>query len=435
MTHHYLFVVWDGGGTVPPVLGLARRLAARGHGVTVMSDAVVEAEARFAGARFVPFTEAPNRTGRGREHDTLQDWKTTSPVAMIAGIRDEVFCGPAPRYARDVAAEIDRGGYDAVACEGMLIGALVAAEAARLPHAALWPIFDIRPIPGRTPAGMGLFPATGVLSRLRERAVSAFFRRLMGRGLEPVNAARAALGLAPLSHPFDQYERADRSLLMTSRHYDFPGPMLPNMRYVGPQLDDPAWTEAWTPPAGRTPLVLASFGTTFQNQAEAYRKLIGALSALPVRGVVTLGQVFSREDFPAAANLQVVGSAPHAQVFPHASLVVSHGGHGTTTKALAAGLPQVVIPFGRDQFDNAARVVHAGAGLMVKPRARESAMSDAIARVLGDPAFRAAAQRLAGAMREEMQDDPAVRELEALPGLRRMPTSSGERRRNVSRAS
>lgn len=418
MSHRYLFVVWDGGGTVPPVLGLARRLCARGHQVTVLADAVVEPEARAAGASFVPFTSAPNRTGRGKDDDPIQDWAAASPVAMMGRMRDRLMCGPAGQYARDVTAEIARGRYDAVASEGMIIGALVAAEASGLPHAALWPIFDIRPIEGRPPMGLGLLPATHVLARWRDRAMSAFFMRVMGTGLPAINEARAALRLGPLDHPFDQYGRADRSLLMTSRHYDFPGPMLPNMRYVGPQLEDPAWAESWTPPAGQDPLVLATLGSTFQNQAATYAKLIRALGQLPVRGVVTLGKVFAPADFPSPPNLQVVTSAPHAAVFPHACLAVVHGGHGTTTKALAAGLPLVVVPLGRDQFDNGARVVHAGAGIMVKPSAGESAIRDAVARVLGDPAYRLAARRLADAMRAESEDDPAVQEMEALPGLR-----------------
>ena len=62
--------------------------------------------------------------------------------------------------------------------------------------------------------------------------------------------------------------------------------------------------------------------------------------------------------------------APHSEVLRHASAVVTHAGHGTVLKALAAGVPVVAIPLGRDQLDNAARVAHHGAGLRLKPKAR-----------------------------------------------------------------
>jgi hypothetical protein len=93
MSQRFLLVVWDGGGTIPPLMGVARRLCRRGHHVTVMSDSVVEPEARAAGADFVSFTHAPNRTGRGREHDPIRDWEGGSPITMIGKMRDHPMCG------------------------------------------------------------------------------------------------------------------------------------------------------------------------------------------------------------------------------------------------------------------------------------------------------------------------------------------------------
>ena len=52
----------------------------------------------------------------------------------------------------------------------------------------------------------------------------------------------------------ENFERADRLLLMTSRAFEyeqFTPP--PNVRITGPRLDDPAWAGDWTPPAGTSP--------------------------------------------------------------------------------------------------------------------------------------------------------------------------------------
>ena len=38
MRRTYLFALKDAGGTVPPEIGVARRLAARGHNVVVLGD-------------------------------------------------------------------------------------------------------------------------------------------------------------------------------------------------------------------------------------------------------------------------------------------------------------------------------------------------------------------------------------------------------------
>ena len=53
-TKRYLMAFWDGGGLVPPLLGIAKRLIARGHSVHVLSDPTVEAKALAAGCTFAP---------------------------------------------------------------------------------------------------------------------------------------------------------------------------------------------------------------------------------------------------------------------------------------------------------------------------------------------------------------------------------------------
>lgn len=102
----------------------------------------------------------------------------------------------------------------------------------------------------------------------------------------------------------------------------------------------------------------------------------------------------------------------HADVLPSCSAVLSHGGHGTVIKALAAGVPLVVAPLGRDQPGNAVRVVHAGAGLRVGKKASAAALRNAIARVLDEPGYRAAARRMAATLAAERDEGLVVDELE-----------------------
>jgi UDP:flavonoid glycosyltransferase YjiC (YdhE family) len=92
--------------------------------------------------------------------------------------------------------------------------------------------------------------------------------------------------------------------------------------------------------------------------------------------------------------------------------VITHGGHGTVMKALIAGVPLVVVPLGRDQPDNAGRVVHAGAGIRLRKNATASALRAAVSRVTKDPRYRAAARRMAARLASERDDNRAVDELE-----------------------
>jgi UDP:flavonoid glycosyltransferase YjiC (YdhE family) len=91
----------------------------------------------------------------------------------------------------------------------------------------------------------------------------------------------------------------------------------------------------------------------------------------------------------------VRGHVPHGTVLPHMSAVVTHAGMSSVATALAAGVPMVCVPQGRDQPLNAARVEELGAGLNVSPDAPAEALAVAVRAVLADGAFRSAAQRLA----------------------------------------
>lgn len=61
-----------------------------------------------------------------------------------------------------------------------------------------------------------------------------------------------------------------------------------------------------------------------------------------------------------APDVHIAGYIPHSLLLPHARLIVHHGGIGTATQALRAGLPQLVVPHCNDQFDNAARLERMG---------------------------------------------------------------------------
>jgi MGT family glycosyltransferase len=186
-------------------------------------------------------------------------------------------------------------------------------------------------------------------------------------------------------------------------------------------LDDPSWVEPWLPPPGDEPLVLVALSTTYQDQQRALQRVADALGALPLRGVVTTGPALDPQALSASANVQVVSSAPHAAILPHAAAVVTHAGHGTVMKALAADVPMLCMPMGRDQNDNAARVVAHGCGLRLRPTAGTAAITRAIRRLIDEPTFRRGARDLGVAIRDAARNSTAVDELEALPASHLIP--------------
>jgi len=431
MGKHFLFVMWNGGGTVAPELGLARQLMARGHRVTVLGDETIARDASAAGTAFVGYRHARNLRA-----DALDDWQATSPPEAIGRAITRVICGPALDVARDVLAVHAEDPADCVTACVFLPGALVAAERAGVPSVVLCPNVDLRPAPGRPGFGPGLHPLEGPDGLARDAEIWGMCRELFATGQPALDAARRELGLEPTSHLWDEYDRAGRVLLLTSRHFEYPYEPPPNTVFAGPVLDDPFWAEAAdVPPADSRPLVLVSLGSSFQNQLEQYRRIVTALADLPVDGLVTLGGVFDPFELEAPANVRIVRSAPHGPLLERASILVSHCGHGSVMKALAAGVPMLCMPISREQPENAARVDWHGAGIRLDPGAASADIRMALARMLDDDRFASNARVLGRKIRSEVDEGIAVRELEAVVGSTRVQRSRAAASDGASRTS
>jgi UDP:flavonoid glycosyltransferase YjiC (YdhE family) len=120
------------------------------------------------------------------------------------------------------------------------------------------------------------------------------------------------------------------------------------------------------------------------------------------------------ETFHAPKNVTLLPSAPHDEVMKEISLVVTHGGHGTVSRALFHGLPLLVIPGGPETNDNAARVEAHGAGLALPSTASETEIAVALNRLVTEPHFRIAARRLGHMIADEVKSAPLVGEMEEI---------------------
>lgn len=410
----YLFTMSDAGGNVPPELSVARGLVERGHDITILGDPTIEDEVVAIGAYFLEWRTAPRRVSRLREDDLIRDYELRTPPQQVALMREILF-GWAPGYAADTADALRASRYDAVVSCFFLVGSQIAAEAHGLRYAVLVPNLWGEPGTGLPPFGPGLQPAHGPLGRGRDALMTRVATRLWNKALPELNGLRHEFGLAPVSGVFEQFHGARRLLVLTTQAFDFPATRMPtNLRYTGPMIDDPTWVAPWTPPPGDDPLVLVALSTTFQDQERALGRIVDALAGLPVRAVVTTGPAVDPQSVHAPDNVQVVESAPHAAILPLATAVVTHAGHGIVMKALAADVPMLCMPMGRDQNDNAARVVAHGAGLRLRPSAASSSIARAVRRLIDEPAFKQGAARLGDAIRADARQSAAVDELEDL---------------------
>lgn len=421
----YLFAIWDGGGAVAPELGVARRLIENGHQVRVLADPTLRAQVATVGATFSPWVRAPHRTSNDPSGDVVKDWEVRTPFEGLRRMRDRLIGGPAELVASETAEQIGDYSPDALMADYFMLGAMIAAQGAGLPVAAVMPNIWALPVRGVPPIAAGFPLAQGVPGRVRDAMLIALVNRVFAKGLPALNQVRDRHGLRPLRSFYDQVLGVDRIFVLSSSTFDYASPFVPaNVSYAGPVLDEPQWAVPWVPPWSEDdarPLILVGLSSTFQNQGDLLQRIIDALSTMPVRAVVTTGPMIDADALTANSNVSVVRAVPHGPIMEKAALVVTHCGHGTALKALAAGVPMVCLPMGRDQDDTAARIVHHGAGVRLAPNASAEKIRRAVAEVLERDSYRLAAAQLSSSITAELASSRLVEELGSLASKPNQP--------------
>lgn len=238
----FLLAVIDGGGTVPPALGVAADLVRRGHQVRVLADPTIEVAALAAGCAFSPWQEAPHFDSRVEQTAMIAAVEGRNPYRLLRALRSFAGQGMTKRYADDVITTAQAFPVDAVLAEGAVPGIVIGALGTRLPTAALMPNIYLRPTVGSPLLGTGWRPGRGVMGRARDRLAPKAARWLLDRTLPRMNAVLTGYEQPPIRELFEVLDRCTRVLVMTSPSFDFVPARLPdNVRYVGPQRSACWW--------------------------------------------------------------------------------------------------------------------------------------------------------------------------------------------------
>lgn len=340
-----LFVTWDGGGNVSPALGIGHELRARGHRVRFLGHPAQSESLSVAGMEVLPSHHA--RAFSGVEPQ--------SPLSLIAAFGDRGM-------GRDLLAAVADRPAGLVVVDCLMFGALDAARHAGLRYAVLEHFYDDYYEHGCLRGPLGL--------------------SLKLRGLAPRRAlASAKVRVVTTVPELDQPVRPTPSLVRT-------GPVVEHAPVAPGRYSDQ--------------MVLISLSTfAFAGMTDCLQRLIDATARLDARVVVTTGPAVDPADLRVPHGVEVHRFVRHVELMPQASLLIGHGGHGTTMQALAHDLPVVVMPMNdlSDQPLVGKSVENAGAGRVVPKKASVADLACVIATLLADGPHRLAAARLGEAIR------------------------------------
>lgn len=242
--------------------------------------------------------------------------------------------------------------------------------------------------------------------------VSAFRPHLHRLIAPALDRLRQSLGLPPDPECTMLYRYLRLSPVPMSYHRALELPPTTHVVQTLPFDGDGQELSGWVDRLPRRPTVYASLGTAYNQTPGIFEAILDALREEPINLIVTVGDGRDPSSFSAQPpNVRVVRYLPQSLLFPYCNAVVTHGGFGTLTTALAHGLPMVIIPIAADQPDNARRCAELGLAHVIVPSQRTpGTIRDAVRDVLATSSFRENAQR----MRADMLALPPLQETVSL---------------------
>lgn len=408
-------------GHLYPAVPIVRELSRRGH-ETVLCTLASQVEAvRRLGIDTRPLSPAVERI-------ELDDYRArTVPEKGRRALA--TFAARAAHEAPDLARQIDAHDPDHILIDVNCWGAATVAAASGRSWSMYSPYLLMLSSREAPPFGMGLAPMHGPLGRLRDAIVRGIGRFGTDRTVLPVlNPLRTRHGLPELRHFEQLFSEPPLLLALTAEGFEYRRSDWPaNVRFVGPMNWSPSERSSPEPETYlekmRDPLILVTCSTERQRDK---RLVHVALQTLPSAGMSVLATTAAHDpaQFTVPPGSMVTRYVSHDEVLERAACVVCHGGMGITQKALAAEVPVVVVPFGRDQWETARRVLVAGAGASLSPRRLTSERLHAAVQTALDS--RAGARVVSRAYAAAGGPPAAAAAIEGLATARPMPSTAGD---------
>jgi len=417
---HCILIPIGSAGDVHPLVGLGASLRRRGHRVTLVTNPKFEPLATRLDLEFAPLGTVEQFEQVSQDPDL---WHPRKGFQLVArwGMLETIK----PIY--EFLQQHYQPGETVVAAQVTALGARIAHDRLGIPLATihLQPavLLSVHESPVLPPLWLG--PR---VPKFLKRFQYWLGDRLVGdRILAPAtNAFRAGLGLPPVQRVISRWWHSpQRVVCLFPQWYAPPQPDWPAGTV---QTGFPMWDEHATQPeseefreylAGGPPPVVFTPGSAMKHGHFFFAAAAEACRQRSVRGLF-LTRYADQLPAPLPAEIRHFDFVPFSRVLPQAAALVHHGGIGSVAQALAAGIPQLVMPMAHDQPDNAARVERLGVGRsLAVSKFRGPAVAQALAAIQDDPAITRRCRDLAGRIDRHQPLEDAATHVEALIGADR----------------
>lgn len=359
MKRHFIVVAVGSAGDVHPLAAVARALKSRGHRVTFMASGFF---ANLADQMRLDFVEL---SSKAEYEAAMQDPDLWHPSRGFKAIWK--------RIGIHTQANLDwiRAHSEAntvLVGSTLAFSARIARDCLNIPMATVH-LAPMALMSAMDPPQMRKYALPKWLPLSWVKMIWSVSERFL---IDPViapdiNAARFSVKLPPVKHIMCRYVHSpDKVLLFYPEWFaSNPGDWPVNSQCVGfPRFDEaglhelPSALNAFLA-AGDKPLLFTP-GSAMRHAQRFFEHAVASCKTLGRRGIIVTP--YPEQLPPLPDNILQLDYVPFSQILPHVALVAHHGGIGTCSQGLAAGIPQLVIPNAHDQFDNGNRLKRLGVG-------------------------------------------------------------------------
>ena len=392
-------------GDIHPYMAIAEELQRRGHRPVIATSELYREKMSASGFEFVPVRP---HIPPPQEQDAQMMEKVMHPKSGSGFLLNEMLF-PFVRDAYEDLLEVVKGADLLLTHPISFAGPLVAQKtgipwvSSVLAPASFMSAYD----PPRPP----FWEWMRHLYNLGPRFVSIFFSQVKKYyNNKAYTQLRIELGLPDRGNPvFEGQHSPDLVLALFSERFAQPQPdWPPQTRMTGFAFYD-----------GRNELEMRGELVDFLNEGappviftlgtsavwvarDFFRESIAATKKLGRRAVLLIGDERNRISEPLPPEIIAIDYAPFQSLLSSGCVMIHHGGVGTTSHGLRAGIPTLIVPFAFDQPDNAAHAERLGTSRTLH---RSQYKSDRVAReldkLLNNPQYALQAKTVGEQVRRE----------------------------------
>lgn len=402
-------------GDLHPKIALGLELRKRGHDVTIAAMEFYREKIESLGLGFAPMAPHLNVEDRQLAKDLMDLNKGPERMMKL------VLLPALEQMYQDLSAAVE--GKDLLVTGEVVLAGKSVVEKTGIP----WVSTSLMPLTLFSAYDPNVYPTAGWYEYLHflppffHMALFSVMQQTVAGWFRPYREFRKNLGLDPNDDPVFRGKYSPLlHLALFSRVLGAPQPdWPPNCVQTGFCFYDGQSNDGRLPPeletflnVGDPPIVFTLGSAAVLDAGDFFSQSVRTAKMLGRRAIL----IYGRENEPPPGldkDIAAIDYAPFSLVFPRAACVVHQGGAGTTGQVLRAGVPHLIMPYGHDQPDNAARCRRLGVAEVID-RSQYNAVnaSSVLKKLLTNNSYSSKAQAVSEIVKSEHGTQKACDEIE-----------------------